>query len=183
MEPEVKEEEKKEEKKAKRLTSLNDLPASEQKTYTFERDGQKFELVYTPLTYGQVEAIRAEMLPPRPPMRPIPGLNAKDIILRGKMGLPTHEPDEDDPKYRASLIKYNNDFKLEQVRKALGWDVSKEEFESKIRDALRPGELQALMDEVDGNAWNVSPSLVEDFFGNLNQLTEEESASATSTKS
>ena len=36
--------------------------------------------------------------------------------------------------------------------------------------------------EVDGNAWNVSPSLVEDFFGNLNQLTEEESASATSTK-
>ena len=171
------------EKQTRRLTNLDEFPKSEKKIFSFSRDGQKYDLEYTPLTYGRVEAIRAEMLPPRPPTRPISGLDAKTIILRNKMGLPTHEPDEDDPKYRAGLIRYNNDFKLEQVRQALGWEVSKEEFETKIRDALRPGELQGLMDEVDGNAWNVSSALVDDFFGNLNQLTEEDIDSETSTTS
>ena len=163
------------------ITGLNDLPAIEPKVFKFTRDGNEYSVSYRPLTYDQVEDIRASILPPKPPMRRIPGLEdvkGKAMVQRQALGLPTHEPDEDDPAYKASLVKYNNDVKIEQLRRALGWDVPKEEFLTEIRKKLYPGELQGFMDEVDGTAWSVNSALVDRFFGNfLNPRTSEESDS------
>lgn len=162
---------------AKKVGGLGDLPPLEKKTFRFERAGQRYEIEYTPLTYDQIEEVRAAMLPPKPPMRKIAGLESlkgKELAQRIMMGLPTYEPDEDDPAYRAAMVKYNNDLKLEQVRRAVGWAIEREEFLSEIRRKLYPGEIQSLMDEVDSTAWNINSSLVDRFFENLSQGTATE---------
>ena len=167
------------------VRSIDDLPAAGKKTFRFERDGKKYAIPYTPLTYDQVEEVRASMLPPKPPTRKIAGLEnlrPKELAQRTMMGLPTHEPDEDDPAYRTAMIKYNNDLKLEQVRRALGWDMPKDEFLVKVRQKFYAGEIQGLMDEIDSTAWSINSSLVDRFFENLSSpSTDTEESSAKST--
>lgn len=167
-----------------RIKGFDDIPPLETKIFVFQRAGRRYEIAYTPLTYADVEEIRASRLPPKPPMRKIAGLEnlkGKELAQRLMAGLPTYEPDTDDPAYQAAVVRYNNDVRLEQVRRALGWDVPSDTFLAEIRRRLNPGELQALMDEVDSTAWNVDSSLVDRLLRNFSSpSTDTDAASPTS---
>lgn len=168
------------------IQGVDDIPEPVRKTFKFRRDGVEYSIEYRPLTYDQIEEVRASLLPPKPPTRPIAGLEKmrpKELAQRALAGLPTHEPDEDNPEYRAAMVKYNNDIKLDQLRRALGWDIKAEDFSRRIRSRFLAGELQSLMDEVDSSAWSINSSMVDRFFETLNQSmpTDDDSATSTST--
>ncbi len=173
------------ETQVRKVSNFDDLPSISRRSFRFSRDGCDYELSYTPLTYEQIEQIRAELFPPKAPTRLIPGLEdakPKELYQRKTLGLPLYEPDEDDPQYKAALVKYNNDVKIEQLRRALGWEMPRDQFLTEIRKRLYPGELQSLMDEIDSHAWSVNSSLVDRFFETfLNPQTPTEGDSPKNT--
>lgn len=137
------------------------MPPLPKRKFEFELDPaeegeekQKVVWEYTPLTQSQVEEARAAVRAPTPPTRRVEG-GAEDLIAKKRQGYPIHEPDWDDPEYKAAVERYNTDLSLEMCRLALGWEMDREVFAREMRSRVPAGVVQSLINAVAASTWRL----------------------------
>lgn len=167
------------------VRGLQDIAAPGKVPFEFSQNGQKHALEFTPLSAEEVEAIRASIPEPEPPVKPVPGKGARDLKILRQEGYPTTFVDTNDPDYKAALRKREKDLGLEMVRVALRWgpmpwepettevlEAAREGFRSEIQRRMTAGNLLNLTNAVTNRTFALDSGLLERFFGSSRPLTD-----------